>query len=137
MYVAEKEGGGGFTPEDERLLTLFTAQAAAAIHNARQHRQVEIERQRLDAILNDSPNGMIYIDAATGQVQANIQDEEMLECAFQPGDGITPPEGRCFTPDGTPIPPEAHPLSRAPRGEFIAGEEHLIASTQGPRLPVI
>ncbi|MEE9198827.1 MAG: ATP-binding protein, partial [Dehalococcoidia bacterium] len=35
LYLTEKAGGEPFTPEDERLLALFTGQAALAIRNAR------------------------------------------------------------------------------------------------------
>lgn len=137
LYLTEKADGMEFTPEDESLLVLFTAQAAAVIRNARLHRQVEMERQRLDAILNDSPNGMIYVDKLTGQLQANWRAQEMLECSFGPAEGLTPLEGKCCTPDGSLLPVEAHPLSRALRGEFIAEEEHLIIRSKGPRLPVL
>jgi signal transduction histidine kinase len=35
LYLTEKEGGEGFTDEDEELVTLLAAQAAVAIENAR------------------------------------------------------------------------------------------------------
>ena len=77
-------GGEEFTPEDEVLLLLFAAQAAVAIHNASLHSMVDMERRRLDAILNDAPNGMVYIEKATGQLQANRRAEEMLERSLGP-----------------------------------------------------
>ena len=39
FFVGDKEGGGGFTDEDEELLVLFASQAAGAIANARAHRE--------------------------------------------------------------------------------------------------
>ena len=38
LYVAEKEGGGEFTPEDEETLVLFASQAALVVSNARRYR---------------------------------------------------------------------------------------------------
>src|SRR5215216_7188916 len=37
VYLTEKEGGGAFTAEDERLIGLLAAHAAIAIENARLH----------------------------------------------------------------------------------------------------
>lgn len=137
LYLTEKAGGQQFTSEDEELLVLFAAQVAMAIHNARLHQQVENERHRLDAILNDSPNGMIYVDAGTGQVQANSRAEEMLDCSFTPTNGLKPLDGRFSTPDGTAVVLKANPLSRALQGEVIPGEEYLISRPNGQDMPIL
>ena len=39
FFVGDKEGGEGFTDEDEELMVLFASQAAGAIANARAHRE--------------------------------------------------------------------------------------------------
>lgn len=44
IYLAEKEGGREFTPEDEETLGLFAAQAALAIANAHRHREEQRAR---------------------------------------------------------------------------------------------
>ena len=137
LYLTEKARGQQFTSEDEELLVLFAAQVAMAIHNAQLHQQVENERLRLDAILNDSPNGMIYVDADTGQVQANSRAEEMLDCVFSPIDGIKPLDGRFSTPDGKAVALKANPLSRALQGEVIPGEEYLIHRPDGEDMPIL
>ena len=46
FFVGDKADGEAFTPEDEEILVLFASQAAAAIANARTHR--EVERARAD-----------------------------------------------------------------------------------------
>ena len=46
LYVAEKEGGGEFTPEDEETLVLFASQAALVVSNARRYRDERRARTR-------------------------------------------------------------------------------------------
>ena len=138
LYLTEKAGGGEFTPEDESLLALFAAQAALAIHNATLHQQVELERQRLDTILTNSPNGIIYIDAATGRVQANPRAQQVLGASFDTsGDGLSALVEKFTTPRGSPLPLEDFSGIRALRGEFVAGDEHLILQQDGALLPVL
>ncbi len=137
LYLTEKEGGEEFTPEDENLLVLFASQAAMAIRNARLHQTVEEERSLLDAILTNSPDGITFIDATSGEVRANRRAEEMLGFSFKPSDGLAPLEERCCAADGTPLPLDALPASRALRGELIAGGEHLIRRDDGSSLPIL
>lgn len=65
LYLTEKAGGVEFTPEDEDLLTLFTAQAAMAIRNAQLYRQVQDfvvleERDRIGMDLHDGVIQSLY-----------------------------------------------------------------------------
>jgi len=55
FFVGDKEDGDAFTPEDEEILVLFASQAAAAIANARTHREVERSRADLGALVETSP----------------------------------------------------------------------------------
>lgn len=137
LYLTEKAGGEQFTSDDENLLVLFATQVAMAIHNSWLHQQVENERLRLDAILNDSPNGMIYVDASTGQVQANSRAEEMLDRSFNSASGMKPLDGRFSTPDGTAVALKDNPLSRALQGEVIPGEEYLIKCPNDQEMPIL
>ena len=62
LYLTEKEGDGEFTEEDEHLIQLFAAQAAAAVENARLHdesarlleevQQLQRARERFFAMVN-------------------------------------------------------------------------------------
>jgi signal transduction histidine kinase len=62
LYLTEKDGGGEFTEEDEHLVQLFAAQAAAAVENARLHdesarlleevQQLQRARERFFAMVN-------------------------------------------------------------------------------------
>ena len=65
FYVGEKKGGGEFTEADEEMLVLFASQAAAAISNARTHRDERRARSDLEALVETSPVGVVVFDAGT------------------------------------------------------------------------
>jgi PAS domain S-box-containing protein len=64
IYVLRQSA---FTFADRRALSAFAGQAAIAVHNARLYQQVSREKQRLDAILENSGDGVMLLDA-----EANI-----------------------------------------------------------------
>ncbi|MDE0698393.1 MAG: response regulator [Boseongicola sp.] len=66
LFLGEKAGGEPFTDEDEEVLTLFAAQAAIAVANARAHREERRARARLEALVDSSPVGVVEFEAATG-----------------------------------------------------------------------
>ena len=68
FFLAEKEGAAEFTGEDEEVLVLFASQAAAAIANARTHRDEQRARADLEALVDISPVGVIVFDARTGRM---------------------------------------------------------------------
>ena len=67
LFLAEKEGGQEFTSEDEELPVLFASQAAAAIANARTHRDEQRARADLEALVDTSPVGVVVFNARTGR----------------------------------------------------------------------
>ncbi len=56
--------GTAFSANDRALLGSFADQAAIAVHNARLHQQTSEEKQRLDAILESSADGILIMNAA-------------------------------------------------------------------------
>ncbi|MDE0239796.1 MAG: ATP-binding protein, partial [bacterium] len=66
FFLAEKEGGSGFTEDDEEVLLLFASQAATAIVNARVHRDEQRARADLEALIETSPVGVVVFNAQTG-----------------------------------------------------------------------
>lgn len=55
---------GVFSSNDRQVLQSFADQAAIAVHNAQLYQQVTHEKQRLDAIIEASADGVLILDAA-------------------------------------------------------------------------
>ena len=86
FFLAEKEGGGEFTSEDEQVLVLFASQAAAAIANARTHRAEQRARADLEALVETSPVGVVVFGARTGHpLRFNREARRIVEGLRQPG----------------------------------------------------
>ena len=64
LFLGGKEGG--FTDADEEMLVLFAQQAAAAVANARAHREEQRARADLEALVETCPVGVAVFDAASG-----------------------------------------------------------------------
>jgi len=54
--------GAEFSSNDRQVLSAFANQAAVAVHNARLYQQVSAERERLDAIIENSGDGVMIIN---------------------------------------------------------------------------
>ena len=67
FFLAEKEGGQEFSGPDEEVLVLFGSQAAAAIVNARTHRDERRARADLETLIETSPVGVVVFDGGTGR----------------------------------------------------------------------
>ena len=90
FYLAGKEGGEEFTVEDEECLVVFASQAAAAIANARTHREEQLARADLEALVNISPIGVVVFDAKIGSLtRFNREAERIVGPLRDPGE---PPE---------------------------------------------
>ena len=78
MYLANKLGAEEFSADDETLVTLFAAQAAVAIENARLFEQQRDQSQRLaiaderDRIGRDLHDGVIQSIYAVGLTLEDI-----------------------------------------------------------------
>ena len=84
--LADKADGQAFTTEDEALLALFAAQAAAAITNARAHDNERRTRAHLEALVETSPVGVVVFDAKSGQaVSFNREMRRIAERLRTPG----------------------------------------------------
>jgi len=54
--------GAAFSDNDRRVLSAFADQAAIAVQNARLYQQVSAERERLDAIIENSGDGVMIVN---------------------------------------------------------------------------
>ena len=86
FFLAEKADGEEFTDEDEAVLMLFASQAAAAIANARTHRNEQRARADLEALVETSPVGVVVLDARSGRtVSVNREAKRIAESLRMPG----------------------------------------------------
>ena len=86
FFVGDKEGGEGFTEEDEELLVLFASQAAGAVANARAHREERRARAGLEALMETSPVGVAVFDARTAEpASINREARRIIEALGLPG----------------------------------------------------
>ncbi len=63
IVVFRSEGAAAFTPLDRSLLATFADQAAVAIQNADSHQRLQTRERRLAAIYDNSPAGVLLLDA--------------------------------------------------------------------------
>ncbi|MBI3181909.1 MAG: PAS domain-containing protein [Myxococcales bacterium] len=112
---------------------------AVGLENARLYDQAQEERQRLKAIFDASPEGIILFEAGTGRIF--LANEAAARLVGQPLDAEAPMAAHpqkygLFRPEGTTYPAQELPSSRALRGEVVVGEEVLMR-TPGGDVPVL
>jgi GAF domain-containing protein len=87
LYLTEKIDEPEFTVEDEDVLVLFAGQAALAINNATRFEaervaraeaeasrlQLEVERRRLEILVETSPVGVLVIEGADKKYRSSIE----------------------------------------------------------------
>jgi len=61
IYIFRSQGGD-FSANDRQVLASFADQAAIAVHNARLYQQLAHEKRRLDAIIQNSADGVMILD---------------------------------------------------------------------------
>ena len=81
------------TPEDLNTLQSFADQAAIAVNNAQLYGEINQERQRLEAILNHSGDGVFILKPDLTFQQANRAFERMT--SWRQEDLIQPAKERC------------------------------------------
>ena len=84
FFLSGKAEGAPFTEDDEDVLALFSAQAAAAIVNARTLRDERRMRAHLEALVETSPVGVAILDAKTGRPSFNREAWRIVEHLFGP-----------------------------------------------------
>ncbi len=133
--VANKEGGGGFTPEDEATLVMFASQAALVIANARRHREEQRARTDLETLVNTTPVGVLVFDAKTGGVTSvNREARRIVNDLCAPGGSaeqlLEVLTFRRF--DGREVSLVEFPLAQGLRtGETVRAEEIVLQAPGG------
>jgi PAS domain S-box-containing protein len=98
---------------------------------------LDLERSRLQSVLDSAINPIIYVDAETGHVQANPAAEQLFGHAIIAEAGRAQYTGQINDPQGQPISPVDLPSSQALAGETPSRQELLIERSDGARVPVV
>ena len=135
FFLAGKEGGREFTSGDEEMLVLFASQAAAAIANARTHRDERRARADLETLIETSPVGVVVFDGRTGKpVSINREARRVAEALDMPRQ---PPVEvlkmiTCRRADGREIKLAEFPLAQQLcRDETVRNEEMTLTVPNG------
>jgi len=141
FFLGQKETGPQFTDEDEEVLVRFAEQAAAAIANARTHRDERRARSDLEALIEISPVGVVVFDATTGEPATFNREArrigEQLRTAGRPVEELL----QLLTfrrADGTEV--SLSELSVADQlltGESIRAEEFVLSVPDGRSVAVL
>ncbi len=135
FFLAEKEGGRDFTSDDEEVLTLFAAQAATAIANARAHREERRARADLETLIETSPVGVVVFDGQSGEpVSFNKEARRIVDGLRIPGrttaqllELVT-----CGRADGRDVALAEFPLAALlSEGETVRAEEMTLSVPDG------
>ncbi|MXV94540.1 MAG: GAF domain-containing protein, partial [Gemmatimonadetes bacterium] len=138
FYLANKEGGEGFTDDDEETLVLFASQAATAIANAQAYRDARRARADLEALVDTSPVGVAVFDAKTGELVRFNREGRRIVAGLDPS-GRSPQEVlETMTvrgPDGEGISFAELPLAKAlGAAETVRAEEYVLLVPGGRRM---
>ena len=89
FFLGEKAGGRAFTDEDEEILVLFASQAATAIAHARAHRDEQRAHADLEALVDNSPVGVVVFDAKSGRPVSFNREAKRIVGGLRSGDSPT------------------------------------------------
>ena len=135
FFLNGKQGGPEFTREDEEILVLFASQAAAAITNARKHRDEQRARADLEALVDTSPVGVAVFNARTGRpVLFNREAKRIVGSLAVPDGPLEELLGvlTCRRADGREIALDEFPLAEQwTDPETVRAEEMVLSVPDG------
>ena len=135
FFLTEKADGGEFDDADEAVLSVFAAQAAAAVANARAHRAERRARADLEALVETSPVGVARFDAASGALLSlNREARRMVEGLRTPGHAAEQllEVVACRRADGSELSLAEFPLARQfANQETVRAEEVVLTVPDG------
>jgi len=141
FFLAKIDPGDEFSQEDEETLTMFAAQAAMVVANARRHRDEQRARNDLQTLIDTSPVGVTVFDATTGApVSLNRETLRLFDELRNPDqtpeqllEALTVVRG-----DGREVSLQEFPMSQALSvGETIRAEEIVLRVPDGRRVAVL
>ncbi|MCY3886093.1 MAG: response regulator [Chloroflexi bacterium] len=141
VHLADKEDAADFSADDEETLSMFAAQAAIAIANARRLRDERRARADLETLIDTSPVGVVLFDGTTGTpISFNREARRITDALRDPDqsheellDVITYRRG-----DGREISVADFPMTRAfNTGDAVRAEEIVLRVPDGRRVSTI
>ena len=141
FFLGDKKGEAEFTDEDEEVLLLFAAQAAAAIVNARTYRAEQNARADLETLVETSPVGVVVFDARTGHPTSFNREArrmfEVLSIPDHPREHVLE-VATCHFADGREIELDRFPLVETlKRAETVRAEEMVVSTPGGGSIRVL
>ncbi|MBX6342052.1 MAG: GAF domain-containing protein, partial [Thermomicrobiaceae bacterium] len=118
LYLTEKQTGREFTEEDAQAVETLARHAAVAIENARLYRERELERRRLELLLDQLPEAVVVVEPGPERVTlANRITSSLLGWEVRPPLPLEAFVARNprLDPAGNPLPAPAIPLVQALR----------------------
>jgi len=116
----------------------ITAQKDAQAERERLLAEVQAERQKVQAIIDRLPDGVVVLDEELRVILANDAARRCLEADLE---GMSVQElGERYTflaPTGQPIAPEQWPIRRAQRGEAVGGQEMRVLLPDGRHVDLL
>lgn len=141
LYLTEKRIGPEFTEADEQLIELIARHAAVAIENARLYSEIEAQRQRLQAVVDEFPEAILIAEASPPRITlANRTVSELVGWEVPTPFDLFAWFARNprYRPDGTPWPVDELPLVRAlQHGEHVRHSEVRIMRDDGSLVTVL
>ncbi len=128
------------TRDELALLEALAAQIGADLEGVLKREQAEMERSRLQAVLDQLPEGVLLFDPAARLVMSNRSAEEILGrsvdrdtplVSFGTHHGFLQADGRLYQPGDEPI------LRTFSTGRPVLGEEQLVRRADGRELPIV
>ena len=135
VFLGGKLDGAEFTADNERILGMFASHAAVVLTNARSYRDEQRARHELEALINDSPLGVLVFDARTGDLLTVNEEARRIVGLRGHGHSLSMLlETLTFQrPDGREIGLDELPLTQAiTGGTTVRAEEIVISHAHGP-----
>lgn len=139
LSLANKEGGGPFTEQDERLVEMLAARVGVAIETARLYASEGLGRAWLQAVVDQLPEGIILLDAQGRVTTENRAALGLAGAEPRPRDRLgNLVRLELLRPSGEPLPSDELPNLRAlAQGEVSHGRELLARCADGRLVPLL
>ncbi|MBI2865262.1 MAG: GAF domain-containing protein [Chloroflexi bacterium] len=137
LYLTEKTGADEFTEQDEEVVEMLAAHAAIAYRQAQLYEQLHTAHTRFETLFENSPAGIVFVEAATDRVYENEAARALFGRRLQPEAGRQQYVGQFFSADGLPLSLAEFPTSKALWGEVVVGAELVVRRPDGEEKSVL